>query len=163
MSDCCSKQCDYLFCEYKKRIVDGTTEYYTRKKMPSGMTAEFFFEVYALGSKKSQERLIVEPSFIVYKKRKDAWKIPQEVTGKDRLEPLIFAKEKILQLERIVCKSFASKSCGSIYIEVGWSNKRRGDLYKKILMREGYELAYEDKTYYLRKKVYQREEEINLY
>lgn len=137
-------------------------DYYRREKMPSGMTAEFSVANYAYRAhRKEDSTLEMYISFIVYKKRKTAWKEPDQVTGKDGLKPMIFAKECLKTLEKTVGEYYAFRRYNNIFITVGWENERRHKLYEKMLTREGYKPRYEDQEYTLRK--YIRKNGENLY
>lgn len=142
-----------IHCYFQERMYDGYAEYYVRSKMPSGMTAEFSFTFYYSGRFKKENKLVPTISFIVYKKRKTAWDIPCELTGKDNLRPLIFAKECLQTLEKAILRTYTPLRYPNIEISIGWEDKKRGDLYSKMLVREGYRMVYEYGEYTLNKYI----------
>lgn len=137
----------------------GDKTYIIRKKFDSGMTAEFSFIVDEYLTKGDKHLSLVDISFCVYRKRKKAWGDIVESTGKDGLKPLVWAKECLKTLEKVIeddkgiFNPLWIRRADNIAITVGWADHRRRDLYQKILFREGYHMSNESKQKYLVKYI----------
>lgn len=163
---CCSPhsvECFFPLVQ-TENIDDMDYDFYRREKMPSGMTAEFrITRFFYAGNSRNDHKLVLSPAFIVFHKRKKYVtndNIPLEITGKDGLRPLIFAKECMKQLEKTIVKDWRYHKYKDIVISVGWLDNRRGKLYKKLLSKEGYEPVFEEGGHYLNK--YVRKDHVNL-
>lgn len=128
------------------------SSFLARKKFSSGMTAEITFPVY----RAANGVLEVEPSFVIYRKRNQAWKIPNEITGQDGMAPLVWAKEMLDAFEEYLFFYFRRDKTAQIFIS--WSNKKRGNAYKAVLKKHGYILVYEESAFFLKKSIKRPEE-----
>lgn len=111
---------------------DGEWVSRTRKKFASGMTAEFGFWFYADKGWGGT----AYPYFTIYRKRNKQW--PEDkrtATGRDGLEPAMWALKCLEEVERVPeCSDFRR-------VTVGWSDERRKELYTRILSKRGYQMT----------------------
>lgn len=111
-------------------------EWYSRKKFDSGMTAEIQFEEW----EHNEKTMLIDVSFVIYRKRKQAWSIPNAVTGKDGAEPLVWARQELKAFEDFI--AYHEYRYPHIRIVIGWSDQRRGNLYRKALTKDGYRFVF---------------------
>lgn len=119
---------------------ERTGHLFTKKKLPSGMTAEFGCDLYEGG--------IIDLTFSVYKKRSKPWPDdPSKTTGKDGLLPAIWALDCLGSLEHAIIDVGSPAT-----ICLGWEDSRRRDVYEKVLGKRGYYFDYIDREKLLIKK-----------
>lgn len=122
---------DTFSFHFKSSEEDG--DYWeTRKKFPSGMTAVFRMEFVD----ETDDSMTFNVDYFITRKRN---KRPghREVTGKDGLEPAIWALEKLEEFEKHV-NSLYEPETYSTRIEVGADDDRRWKIYERVLTRRGY-------------------------
>lgn len=142
---CTAHKMEIYPATFNKYKADGYYKARARRSFPSGMTGEFEF----WGSETNRGKFI-EVSFILYNKRNTAWKEENIITGRDGLEPLIWAKNTLLGLNNPIYMFYRWKD---FTIEINASDSKRLRAYHKTLSRYGYDkLLSNDKT--LIKKVY---------
>lgn len=104
-----------------------------KKSLPSGMTVQIEFEMSDLSN------VCVANVFLnVYKKRKQISSNTLHQTGKDGVDPFIWALKKIRDFEAYASEYLTNPL--PAYIQVCWDDNRRGRIYKRFLLREGFEL-----------------------
>ena len=72
------------------------------------------------------------------------------MTGKSGLEGLIWAKGKIKEFEQKIIDRKRPT-----VIEIGWLDKKRKEIYRKVFEKMGYEYGIRDKEFTLYKKINQ--------
>lgn len=124
--------------EFKDRQVNGYWQYYVRKKFASGMTAEFSYYPYTAKDRGVE----LHPAFAIYQKRNKKW--PEDrrtTTGRDGLEPAMWALECLTELEE------ASRRFNNVdwaHIVVSWLDPRREEIYTRLLAKRGYQKTHHD-------------------
>lgn len=78
-------------------------------------------------------------SFVIYTKRK---KVPQhfgnsEITGESGLEPILFAKDALLEFEELLKEEYNFKKDSHVICVAG-SDRLRNKIYRHFLPRYGY-------------------------
>lgn len=127
---------------------DDSTCFRSRKKFKSGMTGEVSFEVFGIDD--DPRAFIADISFVIYRKRNKAWVQPNEITGRDGLEPMVWAKQEIEAFgEYIWMKSGLQTG----HLIIGWTDKRRGELYRKAFSKQGFILSRIDGELVMKKKI----------
>ena len=128
---------------FKYRFEDGWDVYYDRKSFPSGMTCEIAFDT------ESRDReLFVFPSLVVFHKRSQAWNDWNESTGRDGIEPLLWAKSRLVDFENQMGYSWDKTT-----IYVSGSNGRRMRVYTKVLSKMGYTVCHDNGCRELKKVI----------
>lgn len=120
----------------------------SRKKFPSGMTGEIAFDLY--GVENDPSKLIIDISFVVYRKRKSAWSVPNEITGQDGAQTLVWAKSEIDAFSEYIWRFSPAKDADLV---IGWTDKRRGDLYIKALCKRGFTVTTDEGEIVLKKRI----------
>ena len=116
------------------RMEENYLTYYARRVFPSGMTAQIDFDLYL---DRPNRKGAVECSFVIYHNRRQAWAVPNEITGRDGVEPLLWAKQQLFAFEEfLVTRRQYSRYAWTM--EVGWSDEKRGRLYRRYLAKHGY-------------------------
>lgn len=111
--------------------------YFAEKVFKSGMTGRIEIGDFTNNSNK---KIYWSVFLVVYHKRKQINTLTLKQTGKDGLEPLIWAKQAILSFESILIKSDFHENLPT-YIYVGADDKRRFRAYQKGLSRHGFRKA----------------------
>lgn len=114
--------------------------------LPSGMTVQIEFELY-----KMNNISVANVNLNVYKKRKQIDNNILHQTGKDGFKPLFWAMNKIKEFEEYAKTELYSYS--PAYIQVYWTDNRRGRIYKRFLPRYGFELKNFGEGMMLYKKI----------
>lgn len=120
-----------------------------RKRMPSGMTAQVTFYGDYWDNQRTAEFSVW---FVVFKKRKTIPSLVLESTGRDGLKTLLFAKKAILDFEKFIHDRYGS--CHQkIFINIGWDDNRRRDIYFRGLKNEGYRFKQFNGNKFLSKQI----------
>jgi hypothetical protein len=111
--------------------------YNLKKKFSSGNTVEIEFFICA---NSEDGPLIVEVCLRSYAKRKHKERIDFEFisTGRDALEPAIWATKCLLEFPVFLFSESFYRDRDQIVYEIYWSNARRRDVYHKWLSRYGF-------------------------
>lgn len=121
----------------------------TKLIMPSGMTAQMTFYGDYWDNQRTAEFTVW---FIVYKKRKDISNSFLKQTGKDGLKTLLFAKEALAEFEEFIVSEFGHCH-NKIFINIGWDDNRRRDIYYRGLKSRGYSFRNFDGRKVLSKEI----------
>lgn len=147
-TDCC---CGKIHHSGFKLFKDDN-DYYSfiaRKKFDSGMTGEISFDLYQMSE--GSHDVLVDISFVVYRKRKSAWGVPNEITGRDGAATLVWANEQINAFSEFVWNKTVANE---VTLVIGWTDKKRGDLYKKVLTQRGFSIVRDEGEIVLKKKIH---------
>lgn len=112
---------------------EGDYAYRTRKKFPSGMTAEFGFWFYKAKGWGGD----VHPYFTIYRKKRDFW--PEDrraTTGRDGLAPAMWALECLEEASKVRERSDFTR------VIVYWEDNRRRDIYTRVLAKRGFQRTF---------------------
>ena len=131
---------------FKYRLEDGWDVYYDRKSFPSGMTCEIAFD-----TESRDGELFVFPSLVVFHKRNQAWNDWNESTGRDGIEPLLWAKSRLVDFENQMSYSWDKTT-----IYVAGSNGRRMRVYTKVLSKMGYTVCHDNGCRELKKVIWKQ-------
>lgn len=105
----------------------------TRKKLSSGMTAEFGYWEYD----NEDGGVDREVYFTIYQKRSKRWPDDKRTTtGRDGLEPAMWALKCLAQIEK------PSIHYSYVRVNCGWMDERRRDGYTRVLSRRGYQRTF---------------------
>ena len=128
--------------------------YVLKKKFDSGVTVELEFY---LGETSVEGPLYVEVGLRSFTKRKQKNKPDFEFssTGKDGLEPAIWATQRLLEFPAFVFSTNPYPEKDRVVYNIYWSNARRRDVYYKWLKRYGFYFDSSNGTKCLT-KIYER-------
>ena len=118
-------------------------EYEIKKRMKSGNT--IVLNLYA----DNFNKLYFNVYLCTYHKRKQEINNFLKRPGKDGVETLIWAKNKLIEFEDILRENY-TKEC---YILVKWDDNKRRNVYERGLIKLGYKYDYIDGVKCLLKKI----------
>lgn len=124
-------------------------DYVTEKVFKSGMTGRieisYFFN-------KSGKRVYWGVFLVIYHKRKQIDTLTLKQTGRDGLEPLVWAKQAVLAFEDFLVERGSNYDLPN-YIYIGAEDKRRFRAYQKGLGSSGFRKVFVDGNWVLVKEV----------